>query len=274
MAALIVIPARFAATRLPGKPLLRQTGKFLVQHVYERAKRCRLASDVVIATDDARILEAARRFRGQAVLTSPAHASGTDRIAEVAMQSAFARFNILVNVQGDEPEMDPTTVDAVIRRLQDHPAVPMATAAAPFSDAADIVRPDIVKVVLDQHGFALYFSRSVIPHDRDGVLPTRPVDSAAVRPAATDGSSDWRKSYRQHMGLYAYRRQLLLELAKTPPCALEQLEKLEQLRALYLGARILVVDVPCPSRGIDTPADYAAFVERYRRRGQHRVLTR
>ena len=243
MSAVIVIPARFGSSRFPGKPLARLTGKFLIQHVCERAGMARRAAEVVVATDDRRIVEAVEGFGGRAVMTSVEHQSGTDRIAEVMRLPQFARTDVVVNVQGDEPEIDPGLIDRLIEMTQ-REDVPMATASAPFERAEDVANPNVVKVVVDQRGFALYFSRSVIPYDRDG-------RGARVGP------------YRKHLGIYAYRREFLLKLAGTPVCELERMEKLEQLRALYMGGRIYVEEVAAGPHGVDTPEDYAAFVKRY-----------
>ncbi len=249
MSSLIVIPARYDSTRLPGKPLLRQTGKYLIEHVYEQALLTKRASTVVVATDDRRIADAVREFDGQVVMTSPDHRSGTDRIAEVAAMKEFSHFDTIVNVQGDEPEINPDLIDALIR-LMEKTEVQMATAAAAFENAAEITNPGIVKVVIDQRRFAMYFSRSVIPHDRDG-------QTTGASPLMLAGL------YRKHLGIYAYQKAFLLQLAATEPCALEKLEKLEQLRALYMGAKIIVHDTPQAHHGIDTPEDYEAFVRRY-----------
>jgi 3-deoxy-manno-octulosonate cytidylyltransferase (CMP-KDO synthetase) len=248
LSSLIVIPARYESSRLPGKPLLRQTGKYLIEHVYEKALQTKRASAVVVATDDQRIADAVRSFEGQVVMTSPDHRSGTDRIAEVAAMKEFEHFGTIVNVQGDEPEIDPSVIDALIRLLE-KTDVQMATAAAPFENAAEITNPGVVKVVIDQRRFAMYFSRSVIPHDRDH-------QTAGATALLLAGL------YRKHLGIYAYQKNFLLQLAAAEPCDLEKLEKLEQLRALYMGGRIIVHDTPQAHHGIDTPEDYEAFVRR------------
>jgi len=250
--AIIVIPARYGSTRYPGKPLARQTGKFLIQHVVEQASRARRADKVVVATDDSRILDAVHSFGGNAVMTAASHHSGTDRIAEVMHKPEFANTQIVVNVQGDEPEIDPGVIDELIRLTSQSgaEAVAMATAAAMFENPHEIENPNIVKVVVDHRNLALYFSRATIPFDRDRVTSgTIPILLAGL--------------YRKHLGIYAYRREALLTLAATPVCDLERLEKLEQLRALYLGMKIHVLDLPHAPHGIDTPEDYAAFVKRY-----------
>ncbi len=248
MSNLIVIPARYESTRLPGKALLRQSGKYLVEHVYERAVSATRAHAVVVATDDLRIMKAVKSFGGSAVMTSSAHQSGTDRIAEVARMAEYENYNYIVNLQGDEPEVDPGLIDSLFRILE-NTDVPMATAAAPFDDSQEVHRANVVKVVVDQRRFAMYFSRSVIPYDRDGVLQGAP--------GLLLGGL-----YRKHLGIYAYRREFLLTLSQTEPCELEKIEKLEQLRALYMGAKIIVHDSPQAHHGIDTPEDYAAFLIR------------
>jgi 3-deoxy-manno-octulosonate cytidylyltransferase (CMP-KDO synthetase) len=250
MPAVVVIPARFASSRLPGKPLLRATGKYLIQHVYEQASRAKRVEAVVVATDDERIVEAVRSFGGQAVMTRPDHQSGTDRIAEVMRMPEFQRFHTVVNVQGDEPEIKPEIIDDLVR-ITRQVDVPMATVSAPFANWNEIKDPNKVKVVVDQRGMAIYFSRSVIPFDRDG-------QSASATMLELAGI------YRKHLGIYAYQRSFLLTLCATPLPVIEQLEKLEQLRALFLGVKIFVQDIAEAPAGIDTPADYAAFIERSR----------
>ena len=249
MPAIIVIPARYGSSRFPGKPLARQTGKFLIQHVYEQARKSKRASRVLVATDDSRIFDAVLSFGGSAVMTATSHQSGTDRIAEVLRKPEFSHTKIVVNVQGDEPEIDPALIDNLIRVVE-QPDVPMATAAAPFDHPEDILNPNMVKVVLNQRRFALYFSRSIIPYDRD-------------RLTANANKLTLAALYRKHLGIYAYHKDFLLTLAHTPVCDLERLEKLEQLRALYMGVNIFVEDTPVAPHGIDTPEDYAAFVKRF-----------
>ncbi len=243
MTALLVIPARYGSTRFPAKPLARDTGKFLIQHVVEQAQKVQPACQVVVATDDHRILTAVESFGGTAVMTSAEHPSGTDRIAEVIQRREFSGADIIVNIQGDEPEIAPELVGELIQTLVQNPAADIATAANEFTTSADVANPNMVKVVTDSNGFALYFSRSVIPYARDD----------QPKPGV----------YRKHLGLYAYRRDAILTLAKTPPCRLEQIEKLEQLRALYLGMKIHVTTTTHAAHGIDTPEDYAAFLRRY-----------
>ncbi|HEV3163563.1 MAG TPA: 3-deoxy-manno-octulosonate cytidylyltransferase [Isosphaeraceae bacterium] len=243
-----VIPARFASTRLPGKPLLAETGRPLIQHVVEAARRARRLDRVIVATDDARIAEGVRSFGGEAVMTRADHPSGTDRVAEVAAALPSAR--VIVNLQGDEPEISGEALDRVVALLDDDPTAPMATLATPIRSESVYRDRSCVKVVISGRGRALYFSRSPIPHHRDG-LP----DPNNATPLAY-----------LHLGLYAYRRDFLLGLAALPPSPLEKCEKLEQLRVLEAGHAIAVGIVDEPSIGIDTPDDYRRFVERWRAR--------
>ena len=226
-----IIPARWASTRFPGKPLVKLRGKPLVQHVWERAGRAKLVDRVIVATDDMRIAEAAFAFGAEVALTSSKHPTGTDRLAEVA--SKLKSAPIILNVQGDEPDIAPSTIDRLAQALQDDPALGMVTAANPISD---IGNPNVVKVVADLAGRALYFSRSTIPHDRDG-----------------DGGI----KYFRHQGIYGYRRKVLLDFVKWKPTPLEKAEKLEQLRALEHGVSIGVIVVKKGSVGVDVPADLA-----------------
>lgn len=239
----IVIPARYASSRLPAKPLLRETGKYLIQHVYERA--CESNADVaIVATDDRRIYDAVKSFGGNVAMTRDDHPSGTDRVAEVA---ASLDADLIVNVQGDEPLIEPETLDLLASLLERDREAPMATLGTPIRTLEQWRDPNCVKVVCDRLGRALYFSRSPIPFVRDG------------EPDFASGQ------FLQHLGLYAYRREFLLKLATLPPEPLEMLEKLEQLRVLALGHRIQVGVVPLAHRGVDTPADYQRFVETYRK---------
>jgi 3-deoxy-manno-octulosonate cytidylyltransferase (CMP-KDO synthetase) len=246
----VVIPARYASSRLPRKMLLRETGKTLLQHTYEAACAARRPSGVLVATDHAEIAAEVERFRGEFVMTSPECASGTDRVAEVARK--LPRADIVVNVQGDEPEMSPENIDRVIGLLEQDPSAGMATLATPLRTPQQLTNPACVKVVFDNHGRALYFSRSPIPHLRDA--------------PATCGLAPFNDPllFHQHLGIYAYRRDVLLEISAMPPSTLELAEKLEQLRMLQTGGTILVAVVKHSSSGIDTPADYAAFVARRR----------
>jgi 3-deoxy-manno-octulosonate cytidylyltransferase (CMP-KDO synthetase) len=241
----IVIPARFASSRLPGKPLLRQTGKYLIQHVYERACQAKCAERVVVATDDPRIVAAVESFGGNVVLTRRDHPSGTDRVAEAARR---LDADVIVNLQGDEPCVEPDDVDLLSGLLERDSDAEMATLAIPITRLEDWRDPNRVKVVCDARGRALYFSRSPIPFVRDE-LP-----DFAARPAR----------FLQHLGLYAYRSDFLLRLAAAPPAILEKMEKLEQLRVLEMGFGIQVGIASKASAGVDTLADYENFVHIYR----------
>ncbi len=247
MKTLIVIPARLASTRLPKKLLLNETGKPLIQHTYEAAQQSKLADDLLVAADDPEIVQTVQGFGGKVELTDREHASGTDRLAEIALR--HPDVDIFVNVQGDEPEIDWQDIDLAIQLLTQHAADShMSTLAVPISDVQRITDPACVKVVFDQQGRAMYFSRSPIPFPRDGF------DSSM---AATQGYL-----YFQHVGLYVYRRNTLLELTRTPRSGCEVAESLEQLRALDLGKTIRVGITENSSRGIDTSEDYQAFVSR------------
>jgi 3-deoxy-manno-octulosonate cytidylyltransferase (CMP-KDO synthetase) len=242
-----VIPARFASTRLPGKPLLSDTGRPLIQHVVEAARRAQSLDRIIVATDDRRIAEAVIEFGGEAMLTRADHNTGTDRVAEVAAGLEGAR--IIVNLQGDEPEVSGDALDRAVALLEDDLEAPMATLATPIRDEATYRNPACVKVVCSARSRALYFSRSPIPCHRDGL----PDLATSSRPVA-----------HLHLGLYAYRRDFLLSIAALPPSPLEAAEKLEQLRILDAGYPIAVGIVEEPSIGIDTPEDYRRFVRRWR----------
>lgn len=227
-----IVPARYASTRLPGKALALIAGKPMIEHVYRRASSAARVNAVVVATDDERIVDAVEAFGGVAVMTSSSHKTGTDRLAEVA---ASLSSDIIINVQGDEPLIDSRAIDACVQSLLDHPDDVMSTARRALTDhEAD--NPAVVKVVVDQHDVALYFSRAAIPFRRDG-------NAAPARWA--------------HLGLYGYRRSFLLTLASLAPTPLEQSESLEQLRVLEHGYRIRCVETHSHSVGVDTPDDLA-----------------
>ncbi len=242
MGVIAIIPARYASTRFPGKLLANQTGKYLIQHVYEQVSRAKLVKSVLIAVDDERIGRACDQFTAAWRMTRASHPTGTDRIAEVAEELSA---EIIVNVQGDEPEIDPANIDRLIELLSNDEKADMATLAALFRPGEDVNNPNIVKVVLDQQGRALYFSRCPIPYRRGGDKEDTPV------------------VYRKHLGVYAYRREVLLQLSQMPPTPLERAEKLEQLRALENGLAIAVTEVRHESVGIDTPQQYDDFVRRF-----------
>ena len=230
-----IIPARYASTRFPGKPLHLIAGKPLIQHVVERCQQAVALAEIIVATDDARIADVARKFC-RVEMTSDQHPSGTDRIAEVISR---CECDAAVNIQGDEPLIDPGVVNAVAKALADSP---MSTAATPIKDIAEYDNPNVVKVVVNVAGHALYFSRRTIPFVRD----------AASRPIAEQLAAFL---FLKHLGIYGYRRETLLELVKFPVSALEAAEKLEQLRALDHGIQIAVVTVKHDSIGVDVPAD-------------------
>ena len=243
MSVLAIIPARYASSRLCGKPLLAETGRPLIQHVFEAVQAASRIERIVVATDDQRICDAVEAFGGQAVMTSPSHRSGTDRIAEAVGPEKLdlADDDIVINVQGDEPEIPARCVDKLVELIELADA-PMATLAARLA-AGRADDPNKVKVVLANDGSAMYFSRAKIPHYRD------PADGRECE-------------YLLHLGIYAYRVKLLKLLATLPPTPAEKAEKLEQLRALQYGYKIATAVVDYDGAGIDTPEDYAAFVAR------------
>ncbi len=238
-----VIPARYASTRFPAKVLAKDSGKFLIQHTYERACLAKLPDRVIIAADDEKIAAACSQFGAECIMTSPDCASGTDRIAQAA---GALDVDIVVNLQADEPEIDPENIDTLTRLLVDNPDAPMGTLVADFENAQQVVDPNVVKVIVDVNGKAIYFSRSPIPYDRD---------KAGV------GDIGY---YLRHLGIYAYRKDFLLKITSLPQTPLEKTEKLEQLRAIENGFDILVAKVKHTADGIDTPAQYAEFVKRYK----------
>ncbi len=240
----VVIPARYDSSRLPGKPLADICGVPMIQRVYERAAAARGVDRVLVATDDDRIRDVVRAFGGEVAMTSAAHPTGTDRIAEAMANDAA---EIVVNVQGDLPLLDPDNVAAAVTPMLADASLQMSTLMTPIRDDAELRNPNVVKVVTDAAGYALYFSRAPIPHRRDGV-------GAGV-------------IAHRHIGLYAYRRRFLLEFARLPPTPLEQAEKLEQLRALERGYRIAVVEVADAGVEVDTPADLDMVRASVRRSG-------
>lgn len=233
MTAVGVIPARWASSRFPGKMLAKIAGKPMLQHVWERARRASKLEDVIIACDEQHVLDAVKAFGARAVMTSPKHPSGSDRVAEAAGSS---QAEIVVNIQGDEPFIEPDLIDALVSSLEYDSVPVMATAIKRFSSREDFLNPNMVKVVVDKDGNALYFSRSPIPFRRDG----------------------WPENfsrYFRHLGIYAYRRQFLLDMCQWPKSFLEQEESLEQLRVLENGAKIKTVETEFETIGVDTPAD-------------------
>lgn len=233
-----VIPARYASTRFPGKPLADIHGKPMIQWVYERTRQANSVHQVVVATDDERIATAVRAFGGEVQLTRADHPTGTDRLAEVA---ARIETDLIVNVQGDEPLIDPRMIDQAVNAVRRNPGVVMGTLKTSVASVEEYLNPNVVKVVTDRQGFALYFSRAPIPHPRD---LTDELEANFSRIEAF-----------KHIGLYVYRKDFLLTYPRLSPTPLEQLEKLEQLRALEHGFRIKVAATELTSQGVDTPED-------------------
>lgn len=236
-----IIPARYGSTRLNGKPLLDIAGKPMIQWVYERTKKARFINDVMVATDDNRVFDAVKDFGGKVVMTSAEHQTGTDRIAEVADK---LKADIIVNVQGDEPLIEPEMIDEAIKPLAEDSSIYISTLKTKIKDVRDISDPNIVKVVTDKNDFALYFSRLPIPYHRD--------EWKDLKQLVIQGS---RFTVFKHIGLYVYRKSFLLKFAKMKPTPLEEAEKLEQLRALENGYKIKVVETLFQSIGVDTMED-------------------
>jgi 3-deoxy-manno-octulosonate cytidylyltransferase (CMP-KDO synthetase) len=251
-AVVAIIPARYGSSRLPGKPLASIGGKPMIQHVYENASKARSLNRVIVATDDRRIERTVRGFGGEAVMTSKNHVSGTDRLAEVARK---LRCDWVVNVQGDLPFIRPATITTAVRALLRDRSIAMGTVATPIYHEEEWRNPNIVKVVTDEKGFALYFSRAPVPYIRDGGA------------AFGRGRGTRRLWGRRHLGLYVYRRDFLLKFARLRPAALEQTESLEQLRALAHGYRIFVAPVDETSVEVDTPEDLVKAENFLRRAG-------
>lgn len=229
----VVIPARYGSTRLPGKPLVPLAGKSMIQRVYERARMAQRADRVIVATDDERIVKAVESFGGEARMTRADHRTGTERVAEVA---AHTEGDVFVNVQGDEPLLDPVAVDTAVNALLEEPAAAIATVATPLQSAADIMDPNVVKTVLDFDGNALYFSRAPIPWVRDS-------------------ASKIQVRHLKHLGLYVFQRDALLEYPTLPQGELERIEQLEQLRWMENGWKIRVAEVEHDAVSVDVPAD-------------------
>ena len=234
MNTLCVIPARYASTRLPGKPLADIAGKPMIARVYEQASKAKRLSAVIAAVDDERVYEAVTANGGQAMMTAKDHPTGTDRLAEVA--AAHSEADLIINVQGDEPLIDPAFIDALIAAFEEDSELFMATVKSPMTDPEEKQNPNNVKVVTDKNGYALYFSRSLLPYFRE----------------------DTGVTVYKHIGIYAYKRDFLLQYAKMAPTPLEQTESLEQLRALENGYKIKVIETQSKFVGVDTPEDLAA----------------
>ncbi|MFQ5956666.1 MAG: 3-deoxy-manno-octulosonate cytidylyltransferase [Candidatus Brocadiales bacterium] len=248
MKAYAVIPARYGSTRLPGKLILPEakavTGMHIIEHVYCRVKDAETIEDVVVATDDQRIYDVVKGFGGCVKMTSAEHNSGTERVAEVAKELAA---DIIVNVQGDEPEIRPEMVDTVVSTLSEDHKAAMATLANPILSTNELNDPNAVKVVIDNNGYAIYFSRSPIPHSEHSGDETL-----------------GQETFFKHLGIYAYRRDFLINYASLTPSKLEKVERLEQLRAISNGYKIRVSVTPHSCHGIDTPEDFKRFLAKYR----------
>ena len=246
--AVVIIPARYASTRLPGKAILpeikEKTGKYLIEHVYDRARQAASISRTIVATDHPKIKEVVEGFGGDAAMTSPECQSGTDRVAEVA---ANIDVDIVVNIQGDEPEIHPEMVDTVVRLLREDPGAAMATLAHRIDDLHELADPNAVKVIVNVDGYAIYFSRYPIPYVSESPAQLHIEDFP----------------YLKHLGIYAFRKDFLTTYTKLQPSRLEQAEKLEQLRAVENGYRIKVAETPHKSIGVDTPEDMKAFIEKF-----------
>lgn len=258
-----IIPARYQSVRLPGKPLLKETGKYLIQHVWERVQQARGIDEVIVATDDERILRAVVEFGGRAVMTSQSHKSGTDRVAEVARS---LEHEFIINVQGDEPEIAPSTIERVVALLKSSVDMRMVTMATPIRTEEEYRDPNTVKVIVDSHGWALYFSRAPIPYFR--IRDDRKLEEEfAIMRHMSEKMT--RASFRtphplKHISIYGYRKEFLLKMASMRPTSLELIERLEQLRSVEKGLRIRVGITQFDSYGIDTAEDYEAFVRRWR----------
>lgn len=242
MNTLCVIPARYASTRLPGKPLADIAGKPMIVRVFEQASRAKSLSGVIAAVDDHRVFDALEAHGGRAMMTAKNHPTGTDRLAEVA--AAHPEAELIINVQGDEPLIEPDLIDALAAAFEAEPELQMATVKSPMRDKAEMQNPNNVKVVTDKNGYALYFSRSLLPYPRE--------NTGAV--------------VYKHIGIYAYKRDFLLSYAKMQPTVLEQTESLEQLRALENGYKIKVIATDFQFVGVDTPEDLAEVNRLYKER--------
>lgn len=242
MKIIAVIPARYESTRFPGKVLAKETGKYLIQHVWEKVKQAKLVEKVLIAADNEKVIQACKTFGAEAVMTAQTHKSGTDRIAEAVKN---IETDIVINIQADEPQIEPASIDLLAQLMIDNLQTKMATLIAKFDNKEQIANPNIVKVIIDKGRFAKYFSRSVIPYCR------------------TNGPVGNINDYYRHLGIYAYTKDFLLTITKLPVGKLEQIEQLEQIRVLEYGYNILTGLASRAHDGIDTPQQYAEFVKSY-----------
>jgi 3-deoxy-manno-octulosonate cytidylyltransferase (CMP-KDO synthetase) len=252
-----IIPARYASSRFPGKPITDIAGKPMIQWVYERTRLASGVGRVLVATDDERISRVVSGFGGDVVMTSPTHPTGTDRLAEVA---AALDVELIVNVQGDEPLIEPAAIDAALVPMAADPTLMMSTLRCPIATVEELFDISVTKVVVDAQDYALYFSKAPIPYHRDAWGPVTSMVSRLSLSGGTAPSVGWR-----HIGVYVYRRPFLLAFARLPQTPLERLEQLEQLRALEHGYRIKVVRTPYVSIGVDTPGDVAKIEHVLRR---------
>jgi 3-deoxy-manno-octulosonate cytidylyltransferase (CMP-KDO synthetase) len=250
--AVAIIPARFNSTRFPGKPLAALKGKIIIQHVCEHVSSAKLIDSVIVATDDKRIFDAVNSFGGRAVMTSGSHASGTDRVAEAAEKTDC---NFVINVQGDEPFIMPEMVDEVVELLYNDDEVSISTLAKRTTDMNEILSPNVVKAVMDEEGYAMYFSRAPIPFYRDE-WQTKKQESGVRSQGSGEKDSEIRNIFcYKHIGIYGYRKSALMQFVSLPQGRLEQIEKLEQLRALEAGMKIKVKETEFDTFGIDTIED-------------------
>jgi 3-deoxy-manno-octulosonate cytidylyltransferase (CMP-KDO synthetase) len=257
-----IIPARWSSTRFPGKPLHRIAGKPLLQHVWERCRRSKVLDSVIIATDDMRIADAAFQWGAEVALTSRRHQSGTDRVAEIAAKAK--QFDLVIDIQGDEPLIDPRLIDRLVGKLRSDTDIKMVTTAHPFADPAEATSPHQVKVVVDLQGRALYFSRAAIPYMRSGLRLASAAGRSNASPART----------LRHQGIYGFRRETLLQFVQWKPSPLERAESLEQLRALENGVTVHVLITKHGSPGVDTPQEAKRLEENLIRAGANRSLGR
>jgi len=255
MKTLGVIPVRWSSSRFPGKPLVDICGKTMIEHVYRRVSRSNLIDDIIVATDDKRIFDEVKSFGGSVKMTSLSHESGTDRVAEIASSDENKDFSIIVNIQGDEPFLDPDSIDTAINLMLENQEIDIVTLAVKISSLSDFIDPDVVKVVFDKNMKALYFSRAPIPCERDLMSSD---NSYNVTELSNDAMFE---NFFKHLGLYVYQKKVLDRFSKLPKADIEERESLEQLRALNDGMNIVIVESNFDSVGIDTPEDLKRIFE-------------
>ena len=250
-----VIPVRWSSSRFPGKPLVDICGKTMIEHVYRRVSRSKMIDNIIVATDDKRIFDEVKNFGGSVKMTSSVHESGTDRVAEIANRPESEDFSIIVNIQGDEPFVDPVSIDAAIKMMLDNQNIDIVTLAVKITSSKDLVDPDIVKVVFDRNMKALFFSRAPIPFVRDLMSSDK---SYNVMKSSSEEMVD---NFFKHLGLYVYQKKILDRFSKLPKATIEEQESLEQLRALDDGMNIMIVKTAMDSVGIDSPEDIERIFE-------------